>query len=395
MLYYNDKMCNELEKRVNKNVNEIIEFYIDYLEISEDIDVIFPSHLVRKEKDKCINIIYDLRDFSLDNSKHKLKPIYEYALYHIINYFQEVMKDCDENFRLDTIEDTNIIKTEYDVEMAEYVGTYDFYFEELFYDYDFLYAEKYFKYWTENPKFIEEYVRIEIDDYIELLPQDIREEYETIKKQMGKESNRQEKFIDRIENIEEYVIREINNSILRVTDNISLLEKLSEDDISDYIHNILKVQFEARGISIDRENRAGFAKKRVGEVDFYISTIYNGQYIKVAVGENKEWGKFEKQYGQLLGYMNEDTVFGFTIVINRATNICEVIENRNKIILNYKHDNKNNFKVLELKEVDNLNNVYMSVNMIPENLEVECKIYHFVINAYRPERKQMASVVRS
>ncbi|WP_411682918.1 hypothetical protein [Clostridium thailandense] len=46
----------------------------------------------------------------------------------------------------------------------------------------------------------------------------------------------------------------------------------------------------------------------------------------IAIGENKEWGNFERQLKQLLGYMTLDTMFGFTIILNKNVSLDTVLK---------------------------------------------------------------------
>ncbi len=55
--------------------------------------------------------------------------------------------------------------------------------------------------------------------------------------------------------------------------------------------------------------------------------IYEKSVLKtIAIGENKEWGNFERQLKQLLGYMTLDTMFGFTIILNKNVSLDTVLK---------------------------------------------------------------------
>lgn len=99
-----------------------------------------------------------------------------------------------------------------------------------------------------------------------------------------------------------------------------------------------------RDIHMDREDRIGFALKDVGETDFYIWKTKDVMYIKIAIGENKKWGKFESSLKQLIGYMDNDVEFGFTIIFNQNTDLNTVLTKRLEILESFHIDQ--NFKVL-------------------------------------------------
>ena len=164
-----------------------------------------------------------------------------------------------------------------------------------------------------------------MEQYLDLLPPDIQEEYRNSKNNIiSKEIDKQEQLI--INSIWSFLQLEM----LRT----KKYEKCNEVDLSDNIRNGLFLLFKSVGLDIEREARAGYALEDLGELDFYIYCYEKGIYKQIAIGENKKWGAYRDSLGQLLGYMDHNTKFGFTIIYNKDTHLNTVIEGRKKFFKN-------------------------------------------------------------
>jgi hypothetical protein len=225
------------------------------------------------------------------------------------------------------------IKTDDDNIIAENINDIDFYKGLLFDDWDFLednlsMALEYYKIY--GPAY-EEYQGINIEEYIELLPDDKKEEYYMIKEKFTV-SKREEKQESELESL---IVRQIYQAIkLREMDPVRL-KATSETELSNDIRDIIKEKLHENGINISRELPSGFSKTGIGECDFYLDTYVNRIYITLAIGENKEWGRFDSQLKQLIGYMTKDVQFGFTIVINKKSKMSNVLAKRIEILKNF------------------------------------------------------------
>ena len=132
----------------------------------------------------------------------------------------------------------------------------------------------------------------------------------------------------------------------------------------------------------------------IKKMDFLIYSFDNGIYKQIAIGENKKWGEYKNSIGQLLGYMDSDTKFGFTIIYNTGTNLNTVLEGRKKILKEYNIDGK--FRVIgEIEEIENMANVLRTCHENPEKLGSCFYLYHFVFNAYKIQRKKVAAKSRA
>lgn len=61
--------------------------------------------------------------------------------------------------------------------MYDYLNNVNSYLYCMFQDLDFLHLEKMYSLYKTNPKILEDFLHIDIEQYIELMPMDIQEEY--------------------------------------------------------------------------------------------------------------------------------------------------------------------------------------------------------------------------
>ena len=166
-------------------------------------------------------------------------------------------------------------------------------------------------------------------------------------------------------------------------------EKCNEVDLSDNIRNGLFLLFKSVGLDIEREARAGYALEDLGELDFYIYCYEKGIYKQIAIGENKKWGAYRDSLGQLLGYMDHNTKFGFTIIYNKDTHLNTVIEGRKKILQEFNVDG--NFRIIgEIEELKDMTDVLRTCHENPEIPGTYFYLYHYIFNVCKDERARAA-----
>ncbi|WP_400243748.1 hypothetical protein AB3U99_21320 [Niallia sp. JL1B1071] len=132
-----------------------------------------------------------------------------------------------------------------------------------------------------------------------------------------------------------------------------------------------------------------------GELDFYIYSL-DVESRAIAIGENKEWGNYTRQLKQLIGYMNENVLFGFTIVFNKKTKLQTVLESRKEIVQNFciELNEEKLFQTVSCNfDILSKGNMIVSSHKNPENNK-KFNIYHFIVNTYRPEREEAAKQAR-
>lgn len=377
---------SEKAKRViNKNVWYMFDLLLadcEALSYEEILSGIYPQFLIDNNLNLCKSVVRELSEMTRDSfDRDYLKPIYEYALFQTIEWWFEVTEDIE----LDKIDSVDAITGD-GVNLYEFLNNTDNYIDFLFEDWDFLYVHRLVGIYKSNPVFLEKFLRVNIDDYTDLMPSDIREDYEIIKKNLYEKNSK-------VKSEEALIIKDIYSVIQNETMRPAFYEKHSEVELSDIIRSMLFMKYKEHNLDIERETRGGFAIKDSGELDFYIYRIEEGIYQQIAVGENKKWGEYEHSIKQLLGYMTENTKFGFTIIFNKDTRLDTVIKGRRKVLEEFNVDG--NFRVVgEIKELQEMEDVLITKHEKPERKETYFNIYHFIFNVCRPERKISAEQSR-
>lgn len=377
---------DEAKKIINKNIRcmlELLEETCKGLSYEEILDSIFPKHILDNDINKCIRSIAELDNMAGDKyEREHLAPFYEWVLYHVIAWWIDVT----ENGELYEIPREKAISKN-GVDLFCTINNVDNYFDFMFEDWDFLDIEKFYTIYKRNPKMLQDVFHMDIAQYVELMPKDIQEEYKNL-------SCTRTKIEEEIEGQEAYIVKSIYTFLQLESIRAMKYEGCKEVDLSDIIRNGLFQVFQEHGLIIEREARGGYATKDLGELDFFIYSFKDGIYKQIAVGENKKWGEYKKSIGQLLGYMDSNTKFGFTIIYNTGTNLRTVLDGRKKILQEYNING--NFKVVgEIEEVDDMIDVLRTCHENPEKAGSYFYLYHFVFNICKPQRKKVARVNRT
>lgn len=390
MISIDYEVSKSILKKVNNNIYLIIELFNESckgLDYETFLVEIFPEFLCRKNKEKCLEILKELEEYTRDDYYHNLRPIQEYVLFHLLEWWLDVT-ECD----FEEIVDEKEIKSSDDRYIADNINDIESYKGFMFDDWDFLEdsLSEYIELCKKNPLFVEKFFHIDLDEYIELMPDDKKEEYLNAKNEIQITLKGGVK-------VEELVVKLIYNATKSRENDPKRLSITSETELSDDIRDIVREKLHDEGIIIAREMPSGFATKGIGECDFYIYTYEKSILKAIAIGENKEWGNFERQLKQLLGYMNSDTMFGFTIILNKNVRLDTVLKKRKQILeeLHIEIDGMKIFEVVgEIKEVEGMSNVLMTLHKNPEKENSYFKIYHFVVNGKLDEREKSALQAR-
>ena len=390
MIIINEKISKEILNKVNRNIYCIIELFNESckgLDYDTFIVEIFPEFLCRSNRERCLEVLSELEEYTKDRYLHNLKPIHEYALFHLIEWWLDVSE-----YKFDEIIDEKNIKNQSDRYIADNINNIEEYKGFLFEDWDFLddVLAINIEMLKKNPLFVEEILHIDLDEYMELMPHDKKEEYINIKSKLDLNKG--------IKNdLEDLIIKSIYNAIKKRENDPRRLIGTSETQLSDDIRDIVQQVLDCENIKILREMPSGFSKKSIGECDFYIYGYDNGIYEEIAIGENKEWGSFNEQLKQLIGYMKVNTMFGFTILFNKSVKLQYVLEKRKKILSDFyvDVDGEKYFEVIgKIKEIKGMDDVLVTLHKNPEKEGSYFKLYHFIVNAKLDERDKTAVEAR-
>ncbi|MGD8191849.1 hypothetical protein ACQCN2_17930 [Brevibacillus ginsengisoli] len=380
------EISKEIAKQVNENIHSILEMFIDYCETSGFevfLQGIFPPFLIREDLEKCSRVIYELQEFTMDKYERELYPLHEYALFSLLGWWKEVSDEYDE-IEFDSI-DEKLIRTEDDEYIARNINDMYMYRTLLFQDNDFLQIPKLISIYRKSPEFVQEFLHINLDNYTDLMPNDIREDYISSKKTLNNQEISDEQLI----------VSLLHSATKRLQHNPIKLMRTSETELSDYICNFLWMNLEERGLHISREMPGGFAKKVIGEIDFFIYRNDKSLYNPIAVGENKEWGNFTDQLKQLLGYMTENVSFGFTIIFNKSVTLSTVLKNRIKQLEDFyiEVNGIKYFETLSVNPVEGMKYVLVTEHKNPEDSDT-FRMYHLIVNANLNVREEAARQAR-
>lgn len=103
--------------------------------------------------------------------RDELPAFYEWTLYHTILWWMEVV----ESIELDEIPQTECI-AEDGTDMYVYLNKPENYLDFLFADWDFLSAGEIYSLYKKRPNILENFLHIDFERYVELMPVDIQRE---------------------------------------------------------------------------------------------------------------------------------------------------------------------------------------------------------------------------
>ncbi|EOU1912316.1 hypothetical protein GZ981_002217 [Clostridium perfringens] len=396
----------EVIKYINENLRVIIEVYRDYLYDCKDDSVVdmlkevFPRDFIKRNKEKCIDIIEELYELIISrNIRDYIKPKYEYTLYHVIIWWIEGI-DCEEDcipikltekLRNDIKENENYLGEDGENIILNELSDIRNYLNFCFCDHDFLKhsLDNMVSLYIKSPELAIEIFHVNLDEYIDFMSVDLRELYLEKKQEEEKEKDNNSLIWS-----EELIIKELYNSFKLLNEHVVEIKDKNEVEISNEIFRMNKILLKKQyGLELEREAEIGHSKKKLGETDFFI--YYNAEeYINIAIGENKLLEGFDNAYGQVLGYLNYNFKFGFTISINKNKTISEAY---NYIIKKLRERDDKEFKIeniIELPFGENYKYLIKSTHIIPEDRSRTMNLYHLILDLNDSERSSIAHKAR-
>lgn len=265
-----DELDLEITKYVNDNVKEIICVLIDYLEDNNDFTVwdIIPKNTFRISGEEWFRMIYELNIIvSSPELRDYIKPKYQYLLYLILSWWQDCFEDDMELLSVKLEENfAQKIREKYSSEEGESyvvkaISTYEEYYYILFADHDFLPSsleKMVIIYLRSNQMFHEFFPDVELDEYRDLMPMDLKEQYDESKKIL---------FDYNVLDIEKILYEDIIFCCEKIQADFTL-KKALENTINDKIRDLL----EAKGYDVKDQTRHGSSStgKDAGNLDILI-----------------------------------------------------------------------------------------------------------------------------
>lgn len=169
-------IVDEAKKAINKNIwymFELLESNCATLSYEEILSDIFPQYLIETNFEKCVTTVKALYNMVQDNyDRDELPAFYQLTLYQTIFWWIDVAHDIP----LDEIP-RNLCINKQGMDMYHYLNNVDSYLDFMFQDLDFLHLEEMYSIYKKNSKILENFLHIDIEQYIELMPIDIQEEH--------------------------------------------------------------------------------------------------------------------------------------------------------------------------------------------------------------------------
>jgi hypothetical protein len=395
---------NKVDLKITKYVNDclgiMIELQLMMLRDDPDLSLecLLPRDYVNRRPQECRNLIDELYEMvSSAVMRDWIKPKYEYLLFSIIGYWEDMCEDTSEMLIPMPLDEQllNEIKNEprYIADdgvntILEILQDFDSYYDICFFDHDFLpdNLSNMIRMYVIRPDIFQRfYPDVDLDDYLDLMPVDLREFY-------------LEKNLENItsfsvsEDIEMAIVFEIYKTIQRFQKRVVDFEKRTEVEISNDICDAIASSLNAKyGLHVSREAPMGRALVALGETDLYIYKEDRDSTEDYAIVENKFIDNFLQQYKQLLGYLNHYFRFGITISINNKYPLADAMK---KIVNSLESIDDKDFPITSINAIDSFPYVVKSNHIIPEDKTRQMPVYHMVFQLYDIERKRIAREAR-
>lgn len=290
-----DDLDLKITRYVNNNVKEVINVAIDFLEDDNDFDIwnIIPINTTSIDEGNWLRMVYDL--FNMVKSqivRDYIKPKYQYLLYMILDWWQECVSDETELLLVEIEEDLKQeIKKKYideddGCELLRMITTYEEYLSILFEDQDFLperLEAMITLYLRSREKFNAFFGDVDLEEYRDLMPNDLKEQYDENKK-IKKKEELGENYVVPSERLQPRSNEERLNATLLSADSVlrDLLDvcesicnnktydyNQSENAVNDYFRDMLSAKGYAQ---IMDQTRHGVSNRGddAGEVDILL-----------------------------------------------------------------------------------------------------------------------------
>lgn len=348
----------------------------------------FPRDYLTRKTEECRNTINELYEIiSSRMIRDYIKPKYEYLLYMILKWWKDCT-DNEEDLLPDRVDNNLASKLEEleQLDVLEEIQDFDQYFVICFQDLDFLpdTLNQMVMIYLQNPAKLSLFLNYDdLDDYVDLMDCDLRERYLEARNVQKK----QQIQLSNAENVVKELLNLLNSYQKRIVDLRDRDEVTITADIQDAIGNVLNSKY---GLHIAREYTMGRSEKKIGETDLYIYKEVDGWVEDCVIIENKYIEKFERQYDQLIGYLNCNFEAGITLSMNRNKSMKEGFD----IIERKLREKSKNAEVqcppISIERIEKGKIRYIvSEHIVPETKE-KMKLYHLIFQLNDDERHKAA-----
>lgn len=275
-----DDKCS-LEHRITKYVNDnlkiMLDVYIDYLneqngyELSEKLIEVLPRDYVARKPDECRRLIDELYEIIVSPViRDYIKPKYEYILYHVIYAWKEscgndyIPIELDTNLREEISSCKEFIEDETGSNgILNDLEDFDRFLNSCFYDTDFLVDDlsSLVSLYLDVPDaFLATFSDVNLDEYLDLMPVDLRELYINKKQKDLLQDNLKEESFNKL-------LKTIIKACVQMQGNV-LYRSVSENKRNTFISSSL----EMAGYYVKDQTLWGKSSegKESGEIDIFV-----------------------------------------------------------------------------------------------------------------------------
>lgn len=369
----------KVTRYVNDNVNTIIRTLLDLLEDDNDFEAedFLPRNNLRIDNQTWKEMLYDLEDIvQSEVLRDYIKPKYQYLLYIILWWWDECTDNKNDLISIELDEElVDEIKEKYEDDegncrVLNAITNYEEYYYLFFEDFAFLphTLETMVTIYLRSRNLFEMfYPDVNLEEYHDLMPRDLQEQYDELKTQ----KNNEEKRVS----IEQVLYEDIIFCCERIQADNSLKNSV-EDEINDRFRDLL----EAKGYIERDQTRQGASAsgKRAGEVDILIKrgkmplsliealklTSVNESYIAEHIDKIYKYDTLGYKYNFLVSYV-------------KIKDFKEFWDKYVKFVCSYKYP----FEMIEYKiDISKQYSELRSIEIILNRNGIETKLYNVVVH---------------
>ncbi|WP_025720962.1 hypothetical protein [Paenibacillus polymyxa] len=178
---------NEINNLMNSTLDIFVDMFVEFagnLPFEEMYADVFPQQLSHEE-DNCKKEMMQLRQHITDNFPHTLMPLHEFILYKVLDYMNDAL-DLDEQERIfnEQLKDYYENHSEISDETKGVLDSFqniNYLIGLIFEDVDFLDVGILYQMYIMDPTNFEKRFNVDLDDYVDLMPIDVKKEYEKIR----------------------------------------------------------------------------------------------------------------------------------------------------------------------------------------------------------------------
>ena len=335
----------KINKHINSNIQNAFLMARDMLsDLGLSINEILDDHNFDLNEEQLNEYFYTAFDIVFSESfRDKIKPIYQYFIYQIIEWFIEVTVDLSEHMEPLDKDLVQSIKNYYDSMESEHISEYiiellsDFtqYNEMIFDDFDFLspMVEDMVQIYIKSPLFFRTVLAdINLIDYVPLMPKDIKEQFLDFQ---SKSVNVQDSKSDKLN------IKKLTRDIIRICEMIQSKPYMREW-IEDQHNDTIRDGLELKDYIVRDQTRIGKSASGIQSGEADVQVFYNGtpcSVIESIVLCSLEKKKIEEHIKKIFGYDKRGNFANYFLSFIKVKDFSDYWEKYRQYIIDFEYDN--------------------------------------------------------